>query len=65
MFLTREEIAELTGYKACKKQVEWLTRNGVRHWVAKTGRPVVPRSAIDGAPKPSDDQQPFELGYVA
>ena len=31
MFLTRDQIEQLTGYKMPRKQVAWLTRNGVRH----------------------------------
>jgi hypothetical protein len=65
MFLTRDQIAELTGYKMPSKQIFWLTRNGVRHWVAATGWPVVPCSAIDGASKRQDDLPPFEIGHVA
>jgi hypothetical protein len=65
MFLTRDELAELTGYKVAKCQITWLIRNGVKHWVAKTGKPQVPRSAIDGTAKSPDDSQPFEPRYVA
>jgi hypothetical protein len=66
MFLSREQIIELTGYKQAPAQIEWLTRNGVRHWVARTGRPVVPCSAIDGTTRNSDDDgPPLEIGYVA
>lgn len=36
MFLSRDEIELLTGYKMPSKQIAWLTRNGVRHWVAAT-----------------------------
>jgi hypothetical protein len=64
-FLTAGEVIELTGYKAAKKQIEWLTRNGVKHWVPATGRPVVPRSAIDGAPAADKESLPFEPAYVA
>ncbi len=64
LFLTRDEVHQLTGYKISKKQIEWLTRNGVRHWVPATGRPVVPRSAITGENKANDDEEPFLLGRV-
>lgn len=65
MFLTRDELEMLTGYKVAKCQIAWLTRNGVKHWIARTGKPQVPRSAIDGTPKSPDDSQPFEPRYVA
>ena len=65
MFLTRAEIAELTGYVRPSKQIEWLARNGVKHWVAATGWPMVPRSAVDGTKPQAQDGRPFELGHVA
>jgi hypothetical protein len=65
MFLTAAEIRLLTGYVKPGKQAEWLQRNRVRHWIARTGRPVVPRSAIDAAPERAQDERPFELGHVA
>lgn len=65
MFLTREQLIELTGYRVPKRQAEWLARNGVRHWIAATGRPVVPCSAVDGRPVSAHDARPFELGHVA
>lgn len=64
MFLTADELRELTGYKVAAAQIRWLTRNGVRHWIAATGRPVVPRSAIDGSAKQANDGG-FQLGKVA
>lgn len=65
MFLSRDQIAELTGYVRASKQLEWLRKNGIRHWVGRTGRPVVPCSAIDGTPTSAHDSKPFELGHVA
>lgn len=64
MFLTPAELAELTGYKIPAYQVRWLVRNGVRHWINRAGRPVVPRSAIDGSARPENDGG-FELGKIA
>lgn len=64
MFLTADELRELTGYQTAAAQIRWLTANGIRHWIAKTGRPVVPKSAIDG--RATDDQHGgFQLGKVA
>jgi hypothetical protein len=65
MFLTRAELIDLTGYKTPKKQIAWLTKNGVRFWIAATGQPKVPVSAIDGTSKAVNDEQPFEPKYVA
>ena len=52
LFLTREEVAELTGAKTRAKQVQVLQRNGVRHWINAAGWPVVARSAVDGLQAP-------------
>jgi hypothetical protein len=64
LFLTHAELAALTGYKIPTYQVRWLARNGVRHWVNKAGRPVVPKSAIDGGAQ-QDNDGGFQLGKVA
>lgn len=65
MFLSRDELVSLTGYKVPKCQIAWLVKNGVKHWIAATGRPVVPKSAIDGGGKPDEESKPFEPRYVA
>lgn len=52
-FLTREEVAELTGTKLRKRQIEVLQANGVRHVINASGWPVVPRSAIDTPSAPA------------
>ena len=65
MFLSPDQIRELTGYKTPRCQIAWLVRNGVKHWIAATGRPVVPKSAIDGGGSPDQEFKPFEPRYVA
>jgi hypothetical protein len=47
-FLDPEDIAELTGCKLKARQIEQLRKMGLPFWVNAAGRPVVPRSAIDG-----------------
>lgn len=64
MFLTAADLETLTGYVQPAAQLRWLTRNGVRHWVARTGRPVVPRSAVDGSRQPAESGG-FVLGKVS
>lgn len=64
MFLTPDELRELTGYRTASAQIRWLTQNGVKHWIAATGRPVVPRAAIDGTATTRNDGG-FQLGKVA
>lgn len=64
MFLTRDELITLTGYRRCADQLRWLDRNRVPHVVNAAGRPVVARAAAEvilgvpghrpaGAPEPN------------
>lgn len=60
MFLTREEVADLTGRKVKKKQIEHLRTLGIVFWINALGVPVVPRSAIEGrrdTPKPAERER--------
>jgi hypothetical protein len=34
-FLSKDEVAFLTGYKHCDKQAEWLAREGIRFHVSR------------------------------
>lgn len=49
IFLTAEEMAELTGYKRHSKQIEALRQMGIPCRINARGRPVVTRSVIEGA----------------
>lgn len=48
LFLTRQEVAELTGARTRAGQVRNLVRNGIRHTINASGWPVVTRTAIEG-----------------
>lgn len=48
LFLTRAEVAELTGAKLKQRQIAVLQRNGIRHTLNAAGWPVVTRTAIEG-----------------
>lgn len=48
MFLTKDEIATLTGRKTKGKQIEALRKMGVPFWVNALDTPVVARSTIVG-----------------
>lgn len=37
--LKSEELYALTGYRQPCKQREWLTRNGIRHYIGADGKP--------------------------
>lgn len=50
LFLTQEELVELTGRKIKSKQIEVLRRMGLPFWVNALNAPVVPRVAIEGRP---------------
>lgn len=46
MFLTHEQVCELTGAKTRAGQLETLKRNGIRHTVKRNGWPSVATAAI-------------------
>jgi biotin operon repressor len=48
MFLSVEDLNELTGRKAKSKQIEALKKMGLTFFINAAGRPVVPSSVIDG-----------------
>lgn len=43
MFLTDDELFELTGYKSAQKQVKWLINRGWVYQLNRIGRPKVDR----------------------
>jgi hypothetical protein len=47
-FLSIDELIVLTGRKVKSKQVESLRRMGLPFFVNASGRPVVPRTAVEG-----------------
>ena len=51
LFLTPEEVAELTDYKRHGKQVAALRQMGIPCTVNPAGRPIVARAVIEGAAK--------------
>lgn len=56
IFLTIDEVAELTGRKIKSKQIEALRKMGLPFHVNAVGKPVVTAAAIEGrkqqAPEP-------------
>lgn len=55
-FLTRDEIAELTGARTKRRQISVLVRNGIRHTINAAGWPMVARAVIEGGAQ--SDAQP-------
>lgn len=63
MFLTADELHDLTGYQRHADQRKWLTARGWVFEVAATGRPIVARSYAEQrlggtAPKAKPAWQP-------
>lgn len=54
--LTREEIAELARTPQRKRQVAFLRKNGIRHYVDANGWPVVTRAAVEGMREAEQDR---------
>lgn len=46
MFLTHEEVCELTGARIKKNQILNLVQNGVRHTIKENGWPSVARHSV-------------------
>ncbi len=58
LFLTRDELMELTERKRRAKVAEWLVENGYRFDVASDGWPKVLRSALESRLTPSRGKRP-------
>lgn len=50
LFLSHEEVCELTGARTKAGQVAVLKQNGIRHTIKRSGWPCVARCAITGNP---------------
>ncbi len=46
MFLTHDEVCELTDARTKAGQIENLKRNGIRHTIKRSGWPSVTKTAI-------------------
>jgi hypothetical protein len=62
LFLNREELADLTGYRQKGKQAEWLRCHGWRFELDAQGRPRVLRQhahrMLDGTASAQSDSEP-------
>ncbi|PHR17847.1 MAG: hypothetical protein COA41_11135 [Sphingopyxis sp.] len=56
MFLTHEEVCDLTGARTKAGQIETLKRNGIRHAVKRNGWPSVTTAAIIQTQPAAQDQ---------
>ena len=57
LFLDPDDVAVLTGKKIKSGQIDQLRRMGIAFYINASGRPVVPKSAIDGAREIEKPQQ--------
>ena len=57
LFLTRDEVKQLTGTADRKRQTECLRQNRIAFTMDVFGRPVVTRSAIEGKPAKAEEKQ--------
>lgn len=58
MFLTKEEVAILTGRKVKSKQIEQLRKMILPFWVNAVGVPIVARSTIEGRKQVAPPEEP-------
>ena len=65
MFLSQEEVRELTGAGTKAGQIRTLCQNGIRHTIKANGWPCVPRAAVLGQhhqPQESATWKPRKAG---
>lgn len=60
-FLTDEELAELTGCKWKRKQIDQLRKMALPFYVNAAGRAVVARSAVEGS---RSKPEPVRRGWM-
>lgn len=54
MFLTPEQVQELTGYRRPSMQRMWLERSGVPYFTSRSGKPIILRSDLEQRTMPRD-----------
>ncbi len=65
MFLTADQLRELTGYKRAAYQVKWLAKNRVHFYVRADGLPVVTEDAIAPPESHKSGRRPSEPNLAA
>lgn len=53
LFLSRNDLYELTGYTQGAAQIRWLRKNGIQHTVRADGKPRVVPAALSPNQKPA------------
>lgn len=65
MFLSHDEVAELTGARLKARQIQVLKQNGIRHTIKASGWPCVARAAVLGSQATQNEKpawQPRKAG---
>ncbi len=65
MFLTTENLRDLTGYRKPALQIRWLAENGYSFDVRGDGRPVVSRAYYEGRHRPAKAVRPSAFNLAA
>jgi hypothetical protein len=65
MFLTAQQLEELTGYVPGKLQCKWLAANGYSFDVRKDGRPALSRANFEARHAPATRRRPSALNLAA
>lgn len=58
MFLTPEQLLDLTGYRRHAEQVKWLRKNGVKVFVRRDGAPRVLLCDLERRPERRTVREP-------
>lgn len=61
VFLTPDDLAELTGRRMKSKQIEVLRRMGLPFHVNASGKPVVATAAVEGRKAPAPTAKLWEM----
>lgn len=64
LFLSTEDLRELTGYTQGAAQIRWLQKNGIQHTVRADGKPRVIPAALSPTQKPVARGPNFEAVRV-
>jgi hypothetical protein len=56
LFLSHEQVCELTGARTKAGQIAVLKRNGIRHTIKASGWPCVVASALTGDPTSTESK---------
>ncbi|MCL2076302.1 MAG: DUF4224 domain-containing protein [Betaproteobacteria bacterium] len=63
-FMTRENIAALTGRRSRARQIIALRNMGIQFYINDRGYPVVPETAITGAKPAAPEPQKWQPAVV-